>query len=53
MNGSGYPQGLKGKDILIEARILAVAIGVEAMCSLRPYRPAYELKEALREIKKE
>jgi len=52
MNGSGYPQGLSGKDIMIEARILAVADVVEAMSSHRPYRPALGLDKALREISK-
>jgi PAS domain S-box-containing protein/putative nucleotidyltransferase with HDIG domain len=50
LNGSGYPQGLKGKDILIEARILSVADVVEAMSSHRPYRPALGLQSALDEI---
>lgn len=50
MDGSGYPKGLKQKDILIEARILAVADVVEAMMSYRPYRPALGLKLALAEI---
>ena len=52
MNGFGYPQGLKEGDILIEARILAVADVVEAMISYRPYRPALELEIALSEIEK-
>jgi putative nucleotidyltransferase with HDIG domain len=52
MNGSGYPQGLKGEDILIEARIMAVADVVEAMASHRPYRPALGLDRALKEIAK-
>ena len=50
MDGSGYPQGLSGKEILLEARILAVANVVEAMTSHRPYRPAHDIKEALQEI---
>ena len=50
INGSGYPQGLKGENILIEARILAVADVVEAMVSYRPYRPALGLEIALIEI---
>jgi len=50
INGSGYPQGLKGEDILIEARILAVADVVEAMASYRPYRPSLGLQSALTEI---
>lgn len=50
MNGSGYPQGLSGQDILPEARILCVADVVEAMASHRPYRPAIGLDQALAEI---
>jgi PAS domain S-box-containing protein/putative nucleotidyltransferase with HDIG domain len=50
MDGSGYPQGLKGEDILLEARILAVADAVEAMASHRPYRPALGIDKALEEI---
>ena len=52
MDGSGYPQGLKGEDILLEARILAVADVIEAMASHRPYRSASTLNKALAEIKK-
>ncbi|MBW1799827.1 MAG: HD domain-containing protein, partial [Deltaproteobacteria bacterium] len=50
MDGSGYPQGLSGEEILPEARILCVADVVEAMASHRPYRPALGLDEALAEI---
>jgi len=50
MNGSGYPQGLSGDDILLEARILAVADVLEAMVSHRPYREARNLDEALEEL---
>ena len=50
MDGSGYPRGLKGNDILLEARILNVADVVEAISSNRPYRPALGVEEALREI---
>jgi PAS domain S-box-containing protein/putative nucleotidyltransferase with HDIG domain len=50
MDGSGYPFGLKGQEILIEARVLAVADVVEAMMSHRPYRPALGLDKALDEI---
>jgi len=50
MDGSGYPRGLKGNDILMEARILAVADVVEAMSSYRPYRPALGIHLALAEI---
>ena len=52
MDGSGYPRGLKGEEILIEARILAVADVVEAMASHRPYRAALGLDAALEEIEK-
>ena len=52
LNGSGYPQGLKGEDIRLEARILAVANVVEAMASFRPYRPAPGIDAALEEIEK-
>jgi len=50
LDGSGYPLGLQGEDILLEARILGVADVVEAMCSHRPYRPALGLEVALEEI---
>jgi len=50
MNGSGYPQGLKGEQILPEARILAVADVLESMASYRPYRPALGIDKALSEI---
>jgi PAS domain S-box-containing protein len=50
LDGSGYPQGLKGDQIMIEARILAVADVVEAMASHRPYRPARGIDAALQEI---
>ena len=50
MDGSGYPQGLTGNDILIESRILAVADVLEAMASHRPYRPSLGLDAALSEI---
>ena len=50
MNNSGYPQGLCGEDILMEARILCVADVVEAMASHRPYRPALGIDKALQEI---
>jgi len=51
IDGSGYPAGLKGEEIMLEARILAVADVVEAMCSHRPYRPAWSIDEALGEIR--
>ena len=50
MDGSGYPQGLSGEEIMLEARILAVTDVVEAMASHRPYRPAHSIEEALEEI---
>ena len=50
INGSGYPQGLTGNDILAEAKILAVSDVVEAMASYRPYRPALGIDRALEEI---
>jgi len=50
MNGSGYPHGLKGDEILPEARILAVADVIEAILSHRPYRSALGLDAALGEI---
>ena len=52
MNGSGYPRNLKGDEILIEARIMAVADVVESMASHRPYRPALGIEVALEEIEK-
>lgn len=50
IDGTGYPRGLKGDDILMEAKIIAVADVVEAMASPRPYRPALGLDLALAEI---
>lgn len=50
MDGSGYPRNLRGEDILMEARIMAVADVVESMASHRPYRPAMGLTAALEEI---
>jgi len=52
MNGSGYPINLKGDEILMEARIMAVADVVESMASHRPYRPALGIEVALEEIEK-
>jgi HD-GYP domain-containing protein (c-di-GMP phosphodiesterase class II) len=49
---SGYPQGLKGEDIILEARITAVADVVESMATHRPYRPALGLDKALEEIER-
>jgi putative nucleotidyltransferase with HDIG domain len=50
LDGSGYPDGLTGDEIMLEARILAVADVVEAMASHRPYRAALPLEKALAEI---
>jgi putative nucleotidyltransferase with HDIG domain len=50
LDGSGYPEGLSGDQIIIEAKILGVADVVEAMSSHRPYRPALGLKSALEEV---
>jgi putative nucleotidyltransferase with HDIG domain len=50
LDGSGYPNGLKDGEILLEAKILAVADVVEAMASHRPYRPALGIDMALHEI---
>jgi PAS domain S-box-containing protein len=49
-DGSGYPRGLKGEEILVEARILAIADTIEAMCSPRPYRPAAGMDAAIETI---
>lgn len=51
VNGSGYPYGLSGDDIMIEAKILCVADVIESISSNRPYRPALGLDSALFEIK--
>jgi putative nucleotidyltransferase with HDIG domain len=51
-DGSGYPSGLKGDGIMLEARIIAVADVVEAMASHRPYRAALGIDKALEEISK-
>jgi HD-GYP domain-containing protein (c-di-GMP phosphodiesterase class II) len=52
MDGSGYPRNLKGDEIIMEARIMAVADVVEAMASHRPYRAALGIDAALEEIEK-
>jgi PAS domain S-box-containing protein/putative nucleotidyltransferase with HDIG domain len=52
LDGSGYPNGLHGEEIILEARILSVADVVEAITSHRPYRPAVGLDKALLEIEK-
>ena len=53
LDGSGYPQGISGEDILLEARILGVADVIGAMASHRPYRPSLGIDKALEEISQE
>lgn len=50
LDGSGYPEGLRSKDIILEARVIAVADVMEAMISHRPYRPALSVDKAIGEI---
>jgi len=52
IDGSGYPGGVSGNQIIPEAGILAVADVVEAMASHRPYRPAWSIETALDDIEK-
>jgi len=52
LDGSGYPQGLKGNQILLETKILSVADVIEAIATHRPYRPARGIEPALEEIEK-
>lgn len=52
IDGSGYPQGLRGEAILFEARIVAVADVIESMASHRPYRPGLGLDKALAEVER-
>ncbi len=52
MDGSGYPYGLRGDEILLEARVIGVADVIEAMASHRPYRPALGIDQAFDELKK-
>jgi response regulator RpfG family c-di-GMP phosphodiesterase len=51
MDGSGYPQGLKGDEIVLEARILAVSDVLETMVSHRPYRPSLGINQAILELR--
>jgi diguanylate cyclase (GGDEF)-like protein/putative nucleotidyltransferase with HDIG domain/PAS domain S-box-containing protein len=51
-DGSGYPQGLKGKDICLEARIVCIVDAFDAMTSLRSYRTAIGQSEAIKEIER-
>jgi putative nucleotidyltransferase with HDIG domain len=53
LDGSGYPNGLKGDEIILEAKIMAVADIVEAMSSHRPYRAALGIEVAIDEIRKQ
>ncbi|MDH4299815.1 MAG: diguanylate cyclase [Dehalococcoidia bacterium] len=50
-DGTGYPEGLKGEEIPLEARILAIADSFEAMTSARPYRPALSIEEVVTELR--
>jgi putative two-component system response regulator len=52
-DGSGYPQGLKGEEIPLEARILAVADVFDALTHERPYKPAWTARDAVEEIKRQ
>lgn len=52
INGSGYPAGKEENEILIEAKIIAIADTIEAMSFHRPYRPERGVKQALKEVKK-
>ena len=52
MDGTGYPRGLKGDEILLEARIIGIADILEAIASHRPYRPSLGVEPALQEIEK-
>ena len=51
LDGSGYPRGLRGDEILPEARVLAAADVLEAMSSHRPYRPALGVEAGLAELR--
>jgi HD-GYP domain-containing protein (c-di-GMP phosphodiesterase class II) len=51
-DGDGYPDRLKGEQIPLPARLLAVADTFDALCSERPYRPAYSTEQALEEMRK-
>jgi len=51
-DGKGYPEGLKGEEIPLEARIIAVADSYDAMTTERPYRKALTKEEAIKELLK-
>ncbi len=53
MDGSGYPSGLAGAEVLLGARIIAVADTIEAMASHRPYRPSKGITETMTEIERQ
>lgn len=53
LNGTGYPDGLKGEEISTGARIVAVADSFDAMTSDRPYRKAFTIREAIEQLKKQ
>src|SRR3989442_9038738 len=50
LDGSGFPDGLKGDQIPFEARLVSVADAFDAMTSVRPYRPSLSVKHAMREL---
>ena len=51
-DGAGYPDGIRGEDIPLESRILTIADSYDAMTSLRPYRPALKIREAIAELRR-
>jgi len=50
-DGTGYPEGIKGEEIPLESRILAIADSYDAMTSLRPYRPTLKMQDAIAELR--
>ncbi len=53
LDGKGYPDGLRGTEISLGARIVAVADSFDAMTSDRPYRQAYTIDEAMQQLRKQ